>query len=77
MVTVPHVAAERRDAAGSEDGGEVSLTSCDGLGDVAATDSAALIVIVHASAPLQGPLQPPNVEPLPAVVVRVTTVPWL
>jgi hypothetical protein len=45
--------------------------------NVAVTDSAALIVIVHAPVPVHAPLQPPNVEPLPAVAVSVTLVPWL
>lgn len=45
--------------------------------NVAVTLSAALIVIVHVLVPLHAafPLQPANVEPVPAVAVKVTTVP--
>jgi hypothetical protein len=43
----------------------------------AVTDSAEVIVTVHAPVPVHAPLQPPNVEPLAAVAVSVRLVPWL
>ena len=74
---VTHVAADGRDAGSSEGGGKVGVPGVTVLENVAATDSAALIVTVHAPFPLQAPLQPPNVDPLAATAVRVTIVPWL
>jgi len=44
---------------------------------VAVTDSAADMVTLQLPVPEQAPLQPANVDPAPAVSVRVTTVPLL
>lgn len=45
--------------------------------NVAVTDFAAVIVTEHVPVPVQAPLQPANVEPLPAAAVNVTEVPLL
>jgi hypothetical protein len=45
--------------------------------NVAVTDFAALIVIEQLPVPVQAPLHPANVEPVPAEAVSVTGVPLL
>ena len=54
----------------------VWTVSCAVVGEkVAVTDFAALIVSVHAPAPLHAPLQPSNRAPAAGVAVNVTTAP--
>jgi len=53
----------------------VSAKEVVGNANVAVTEVAALIVMVHVPVPAQPPLQPLKVEPAAGVAVRVTTVP--
>ena len=43
---------------------------------VAVTLLAAVMLIAQAAVPVQAPLQPVNLEPVVAVAVRATVVPW-
>ncbi len=51
----------------------VVWTGC--VPNVAVTLRAAVMLTVHGPVPVQAPLQPANVEPVPAAAVRVTAVP--